>query len=178
MLNISHHLHTISQTSPKTRDKQTKEKKTYSTILIHNNRRPISHPIPMNLSVSQIRSKSSQHTPLYAVRNTLHRNSKRVKKRGRGGTHRNKSITHPTLSINIILAQDAITIIQALARPEPANSRDSRVIGVQDVDAAMGVFLGSLVRGVDLDCAVDSGGCDCWFVGMACHTLIDALLYK
>ena len=35
----------------------------------------------------------------------------------------------------------------------------------------MGVFLSFLVWGVDLDCAVDTGGGDGWFVGMACCLL-------
>lgn len=43
------------------------------------------------------------------------------------------------------------------------------VIGVEDVDTAMGIILRFTVWGEDLDGAVNSGSCDGWFVGVTCN---------
>lgn len=43
----------------------------------------------------------------------------------------------------------------------------NRTVRVEDVDAATGVVLRFAVWGVDFDGVVDSGGGDCWFVGVA-----------
>lgn len=47
--------------------------------------------------------------------------------------------------------------------------RVDRMIGVEDVDAAMGIVLRFAVWREDLDGAVNSGGGDGWFVGVACY---------
>lgn len=118
----------------------------------------------MDLLVSQRRRDARQHTPLHTLARAHFLNTTLEK---REGGYRNKSITHASLTIDIILAQYLITLVHAFAALKTVSVSFAYMLGIEDVNATAGVFLGFSVWRVDLDGVVDSRCGDHWFVGVA-----------
>jgi hypothetical protein len=84
--------------------------------------------------------------------------------------HCNVGLTHTTATIDIVLTNDAITVLQtlpALKPPEVAHGGSDevgRVVWIQYVDASMGEILSVSIWREDLDSVVDARGGDGGFI--------------
>jgi hypothetical protein len=89
-------------------------------------------------------------------------------------SHCDVGFTHATATIDIVLAHDAVAVVNTLAALESAQiahgrtGKIDRVVGIQNIDAAMGEILGVTIGGEDLDGVVDARGGYGGFVWMPC----------
>lgn len=100
-----------------------------------------------------------------------------------GRAHCNVGFTHATATIDIVLTHDAVAVVNALAALKSAqiaysgSSKVGRIIGIQNIDAAVGEVLGVTIRGEDLDSVVNSRGGDGGFVRMACMRTLAVMVH-
>jgi hypothetical protein len=95
----------------------------------------------------------------------------------------NVGFTHAAATIDIVLAHDAVAIVNALAALESAQIAHSgfgkvdRIVGVKDIDAAVGEILSVTIGGEDLDSVVNSRGGDGGLVWMACMRTLAVMFH-
>lgn len=84
--------------------------------------------------------------------------------------HCNVGLTHATATIDIVLTNDAITVLQtlpALKSTEIAHGgsdKVGRIVWIQYIDTSVGEILSVSIWGEDLDSVVDARGGDGGFI--------------
>lgn len=82
--------------------------------------------------------------------------------------------THATATIDVVLTHDTVAVANALAALQTTqiahggSDEVGRVVGVENVDTAVGEILGVTIRGEDLDCVINARGGDGGLIRMAC----------
>jgi hypothetical protein len=150
------------------------EGETNKAIIIEDNSSPLarshtrSEATSSSLSTTERSSKTRQHTSLFSRSQSRGNGMEILKERA----HCYVGFTHAAATIDIVLAHDAVAVVNALAALESAqitHSRSSKVdwiVGIQDIDATVGEILGVTIGGEDLDSVVNSRGGDSGFVRM------------
>lgn len=100
-------------------------------------------------------------------------------KYSRGCTYRNVGLAHATATVNVILGNDAVAIMETLPTLKSPRRRISsikhvcRMFRVENVDALACQFLGILVWIEDLDGVVDTGNSHSRLVRVACGGMLE-----
>lgn len=96
-------------------------------------------------------------------------------------TYRDIGISHAAATINVILAHDAIAVLDALMALETTDIADmstqniGRVVGIENVDARTSLVLRVLVRREEFDGIVEAGGSDSRLIWMGCSGMLDVI---